>query len=80
MKRKMEGVDKTQPNEKATLFDETVKKLGTKLRDGNALELGQRGSNKVSQMAEQLSHKLDRPVRETEASTVTKPNVKKNFF
>ena len=69
MKRKMEGGPGEKPatNEKAQLFEETVKKLGTKLKDGNALDVGQRGCNKVSQMAEQLVHKLERPSKEGEA-------------
>jgi hypothetical protein len=65
-------------SEKTQLLEEAVKKLGAKLKDGNALEVGQRGCNKVSQMAEKLVHKLERPNKESEAnihkSAVSFPN------
>lgn len=64
MKRKMEGISERCVNAKELLFDETVKKLGNKLKEGNTLDIGQRGSNKVSQMAEKLSHKLVKPEAE----------------
>lgn len=63
LKRKMEGMaaqGATGEEDKMQVFEETMKKLGCKLREGNVLEVGQRGSNKVSAMAEQLVHKLDK--------------------
>ncbi|CAL8071583.1 unnamed protein product [Orchesella dallaii] len=79
LKRKMEGVTAVadgEGNEKFQLFEETMKKLGSKLKEGNALEIGQRGSNKVSAMAEQLVHKLEKP----EQSVPKQPAVARPVF
>ena len=39
--------------------DVTLKRLEQKLKEGSALETGQRGSNKVSAMAEQFAPKQE---------------------
>ena len=67
----MEGGTEKSLNEREKLFEETVKKLGNKLKEGNALDIGQRGCNKVSQMAEQLSHKFDTPMTPTRDTEMT---------
>lgn len=70
LKRKMEGQGVGEDDK---LFEETLKKLGSKLREGNSLEVGQRGSNKVSAMAEQLVHKYDKPGPGGSSSTHPQP-------
>jgi hypothetical protein len=40
-------------------FDSQLKLLEKKLREGSTMEVGQRGANKVSAMAEQLASKLE---------------------
>lgn len=52
-------------------IDVTLKRLEKKMKEGSALEMGQRGSNKVSAMAEQFSSKL-------EPKETTKPNIPKS--
>lgn len=71
LKRKMEGMENKGEDDKMQLFEETMKKLGAKLREGNALEVGQRGQNKVSQMAEQLVHKLEKGEKTVKKEVVT---------
>jgi len=75
----MEGVPPPsdgEGNEKFQLFEETMKKLGSKLKEGNALEIGQRGSNKVSAIEEQLLHRLEKP----EQSVPKQPAVSVSFI
>lgn len=83
LKRKMEGTTPTasgapemDASDKLQLFEETMKKLNSKLK-GSALEVGQRGSNKVSAMAEQLVHKLEKPEASAPKQQV---NVSVNFL
>jgi len=78
MKRKMEGGVGTSGGKNSDglqNFEENIKTLGKKLKDGNVLDVGQRGCNKVSQMASKLVTKWEKP-RETE-SIVAKPAVRK---
>lgn len=77
MKRKMDGTTGASLEEQ--LFDDTDKRLGNKLKHGNALDVGQRGCNKVSAMAEQLIHKLERP-KQTEASQSKQTVINLKFF
>lgn len=49
-------IDRDSQNDaKYTQIDTTLKQLEQKLRNGTALEQGQRGANKVSAMAAQLT-------------------------
>ncbi len=75
MKRKMDGATTSSSQQHEQAFDETFKKLGNKLKHGNALDVGLRGCNKVSAMAEQLIHKLERPntITATAAETSNQP-------
>jgi len=67
MKRKMDGAGSgSECNASIQKFEDTVKTLGNKLKEGNTLDVGQRGSNKVSAMAEQLRHKFVKTVPEPE--------------
>jgi hypothetical protein len=68
MKRKMDGTIDASQDEQC-FVDENVRKLGNKLKHGNALDVGQRGCNKVSAMAEQLIHKLERP-KQTDSAQI----------
>ncbi|XP_068242855.1 F-actin-monooxygenase Mical isoform X2 [Palaemon carinicauda] len=52
-------------------IDASLKRLEMKLREGSTLETGMRGQNKVSNLASQLSSKLEK--KETEKVLVTKP-------
>jgi hypothetical protein len=76
MKRKMDGGklggDSTGAVQK---FDETVKTLGNKLKEGNTLDVGQRGCNKVSAMAEQLRHKFVSPILDQQDTSAQKQAV-----
>ncbi|CAG7823578.1 unnamed protein product [Allacma fusca] len=78
MKRKMEG---SGPGDKSSdrqqLFEDTMKKLGSKLKEGNSLEVGQRGANKVSQMASKLVNKLEKPKEEQVAA---RPAIQRPVF
>jgi len=67
----MEGGEKTA--DKDLVFEDTMKNLGRRLKEGNALDVGQRGSNKVSQMAGQIVDKFEQ--RTKEAADVIKPIV-----
>lgn len=60
MERKLlsKGLDQETASRYAEV-DLTLKRLEQKLKDGSALETGQRGSNKVSAMAEQFAPKQD---------------------
>lgn len=60
MERKLlsKGLDQETASRYAEV-DMSLKKLEQKLKDGSALEIGQRGSNKVSAMAEQYAPKSD---------------------
>lgn len=54
MKKKL--VDRNAPSDaKFAVVDNTLKRLEQKLRNGTALEQGQRGANKVSAMAAHLT-------------------------
>uniref|UniRef100_T1JBG6 Glucose-6-phosphate 1-dehydrogenase n=1 Tax=Strigamia maritima TaxID=126957 RepID=T1JBG6_STRMM len=49
----------SEDKEKFSDFDQRLRQLDRKLKEGSALETGQRGSNKVSVMAEQLASVLE---------------------
>lgn len=54
MKKKL--IDKEVPGDnKYAVVDNTLRRLEQKLKNGTALEQGQRGANKVSAMAAQLT-------------------------
>ncbi len=55
MKKKLIEKDSSPSDTKYAAVDNTLKKLEQKLRNGTALEQGQRGANKVSAMAAQLT-------------------------
>lgn len=63
MERKLlsKGLDQETASRYAEV-DMSLKKLEQKLKDGSTLEIGQRGSNKVSAMAEQFATKSDEKV------------------
>ncbi|XP_066979109.1 F-actin-monooxygenase Mical isoform X3 [Macrobrachium rosenbergii] len=52
-------------------IDASLKRLEMKLREGSTLETGMRGQNKVSNLASQLSSKLEK--KDTEKVLITKP-------
>lgn len=58
MERKLlsKGLDQVTASRYAEV-DLTLKKLEQKLKEGSSLDTGQRGSNKVSAMAEQFAPK-----------------------
>ena len=57
MNRRLHGQPTEAYNDKLVDFERGMKQLERKLKEGSALETGQRGSNKVSAMAQQLANK-----------------------
>lgn len=77
MKRKMDTATTSTSSQPDEIVDDTMRKIGNKIKHGSALEVGQRGSNKVSAMAEQLIHKLETKSTEVPAA---RPMVQYNQF
>ena len=57
MNRRIHGLPAEARNEKFADLDRGVKQLERKLKEGSVLDTGNRGNNKVSAMAQQLSKK-----------------------
>ena len=56
--KKKEAQEEGEPYPKYQEIDQKLRLLEKKLREGSTMEVGQRGANKVSAMAQQLTSKL----------------------
>lgn len=69
MNRRIHGLPTEAVNDKFLNLERGMKQLERKLKEGSVLETGNRGSNKVSAMAQQLANKVPQPapyIHETE--------------
>ena len=73
MKGKLESSEENQKNERFSAIDAGLAKLQKKLREGSTMETGERGSNRVSALAEELFAKKDTTDDNSNSKSVEQP-------